>query len=169
MGYQGHNCTECSLLPGCVHGRCDRPLECICEEGWEGEFCNVPICRQGCHPIFGSCHVSKAGYLPRSSWINHCLFDIISPHINNHSNLTGCRSPASASVAPGTRASSATSASPTRAACTAPATSPGPATARKAGRGSRARCPRRRRQRWRTSPRTRRRWRGRRRSSRIGR
>ena len=57
MGYQGHDCTDCSLLPGCVHGHCERPLECTCEEGWEGEFCNIPECREGCHPIFGSCHV----------------------------------------------------------------------------------------------------------------
>ena len=57
MGYQGHDCTECSLLPGCVHGHCERPLECICDDGWEGEFCNIPKCLEGCHPIFGSCHV----------------------------------------------------------------------------------------------------------------
>lgn len=59
MGYRGVNCSECSLLPGCVHGFCDRPLECQCLEGWKGEFCDEPECKENCHPIFGMCEVSR--------------------------------------------------------------------------------------------------------------
>eukprot|EP00094_Tigriopus_californicus_P013133 TCALIF_12700-PA protein Name:"Similar to dla Delta-like protein A (Danio rerio)" AED:0.01 eAED:0.01 QI:399/0.83/0.85/1/0.33/0.42/7/242/207 len=53
--WQSENCTDCAVLPGCIHGYCNRPLECICEEGWTGEFCDTPICKEKCHPAYGSC------------------------------------------------------------------------------------------------------------------
>ncbi|TRY71816.1 hypothetical protein TCAL_12700 [Tigriopus californicus] len=58
IGWQSENCTDCAVLPGCIHGYCNRPLECICEEGWTGEFCDTPICKEKCHPAYGSCDVS---------------------------------------------------------------------------------------------------------------
>ncbi|CAB4065666.1 unnamed protein product [Lepeophtheirus salmonis] len=55
-GSTGVNCNECIKKPGCVNGECkDKPFECVCKEGYEGELCDIPKCRQGCHPMFGSC------------------------------------------------------------------------------------------------------------------
>lgn len=47
-GWSGPNCSVCDKLPGCSeHGFCTRPLECRCEEGYIGNFCQTPKCRQG--------------------------------------------------------------------------------------------------------------------------
>ena len=37
---QGLLCNECVCLPGCVNGYCEDPMECICETGWQGMFCD---------------------------------------------------------------------------------------------------------------------------------
>ena len=40
-GWQGHNCTQCSPHPSCVHGTCsDREWECNCYPGWGGSLCD---------------------------------------------------------------------------------------------------------------------------------
>lgn len=35
-------------LPGCSHGYCEQPNECICESGWVGEFCDTCVKHPGC-------------------------------------------------------------------------------------------------------------------------
>ena len=37
---QGLLCDQCVCLPGCVNGYCEDPMECICETGWQGMFCD---------------------------------------------------------------------------------------------------------------------------------
>ncbi len=32
VGWQGPNCTECAVYPGCEHGTCDLPWTCNCDE-----------------------------------------------------------------------------------------------------------------------------------------
>ena len=50
-GYAGPTCDECTPNPDCKYGTCiNNPFECICYEGFEGLFCETPICREGCHP-----------------------------------------------------------------------------------------------------------------------
>ena len=36
----GQTCDHCICLTGCVHGYCNNPFECICEDGWTGIFCD---------------------------------------------------------------------------------------------------------------------------------
>ena len=40
---------------GCKHGYCNKPGQCICEEGWTGTLCDDPVCREGCHEHNGHC------------------------------------------------------------------------------------------------------------------
>jgi len=40
-GWQGPLCDECVPYPGCVHGTCQKPNECLCEGGWGGVLCNL--------------------------------------------------------------------------------------------------------------------------------
>ncbi|XP_023343026.1 protein delta homolog 1 [Eurytemora carolleeae] len=82
-GWSGENCDEPVCTEECVHGYCIEPDICSCDswyvgdlcqyewkhadcingvgptceciEGWQGETCTEPICKDGCHPIFGSC------------------------------------------------------------------------------------------------------------------
>ena len=42
-GWEGENCDQCSLYPGCLHGTCNKPWECNCHEGWGGLFCNQDL------------------------------------------------------------------------------------------------------------------------------
>lgn len=39
-GWQGQFCDECVLYPGCVHGTCGNPWQCICERNWGGLLCD---------------------------------------------------------------------------------------------------------------------------------
>ncbi|XP_020604234.1 delta-like protein 1 isoform X2 [Orbicella faveolata] len=39
-GWQGSNCTECEVYPGCLHGTCDKPWQCHCINGWGGFLCD---------------------------------------------------------------------------------------------------------------------------------
>ena len=42
-GWQGAQCTECKIYPGCVHGTCSAPWTCECKEGWGGQMCNKDL------------------------------------------------------------------------------------------------------------------------------
>lgn len=42
-GWRGSNCDECELYPGCIHGTCSKPFDCICKEGWGGLLCNQDL------------------------------------------------------------------------------------------------------------------------------
>ncbi|CAB4057501.1 unnamed protein product [Lepeophtheirus salmonis] len=43
-GWKGIACSLCIPLPGCQHGICKKPYECICEKGYQGVLCNKPQC-----------------------------------------------------------------------------------------------------------------------------
>lgn len=45
-GWTGENCDVCIPLPECKYGFCERPMECICQEGFEGNFCEQAICSE---------------------------------------------------------------------------------------------------------------------------
>ncbi|KAH7942584.1 hypothetical protein HPB49_025605 [Dermacentor silvarum] len=53
--FRGPKCDECKPLPGCLHGHCTKPLECICDPGWTGIFCHIPVCSPKCHHEHGYC------------------------------------------------------------------------------------------------------------------
>lgn len=36
-------CDQCERYPGCLHGSCHKPWECLCDEGWGGLFCNQDL------------------------------------------------------------------------------------------------------------------------------
>lgn len=40
MGWQSRYCDQCIRYPGCLHGTCQQPWQCNCQEGWGGLFCN---------------------------------------------------------------------------------------------------------------------------------
>lgn len=40
VGWQGRYCDQCIRYPGCLHGTCQQPWQCNCQEGWGGLFCN---------------------------------------------------------------------------------------------------------------------------------
>uniref|UniRef100_A0A667X2Z5 Delta-like protein n=1 Tax=Myripristis murdjan TaxID=586833 RepID=A0A667X2Z5_9TELE len=45
-GWKGHGryCDDCIRYPGCLHGTCQQPWQCNCQEGWGGLFCNQGKC-----------------------------------------------------------------------------------------------------------------------------
>lgn len=58
VGWQGRYCDQCIRYPGCLHGTCQQPWQCNCQEGWGGLFCNqgkppVPL-QAAWHPSL--CH-----------------------------------------------------------------------------------------------------------------
>ncbi|KGL83419.1 Protein delta 2, partial [Tinamus guttatus] len=42
-GWEGEYCEECVRMPGCLHGTCHQPWQCICHSGWAGKFCDKDI------------------------------------------------------------------------------------------------------------------------------
>lgn len=40
VGFSGRYCDDCIRYPGCLHGTCQQPWQCNCQEGWGGLFCN---------------------------------------------------------------------------------------------------------------------------------
>ena len=42
------DCNRCIPASNCTHGDCNRPLECLCEEGWRGENCTEPVIKSRC-------------------------------------------------------------------------------------------------------------------------
>lgn len=43
LGWQGKLCDQCIRYPGCVHGSCQQPWQCYCNNGWGGLFCNQDL------------------------------------------------------------------------------------------------------------------------------
>lgn len=39
-GWQGQYCDKCILHPGCVHGTCVEPWQCLCDTNWGGHLCD---------------------------------------------------------------------------------------------------------------------------------
>lgn len=39
-GWQGQYCDKCIPHPGCVHGTCIEPWQCLCETNWGGQLCD---------------------------------------------------------------------------------------------------------------------------------
>lgn len=39
-GWEGLHCERCVRMPGCQHGTCHQPWQCICHSGWAGKFCD---------------------------------------------------------------------------------------------------------------------------------
>lgn len=39
-GWQGLYCDKCIPHPGCVHGTCNEPWQCLCETNWGGQLCD---------------------------------------------------------------------------------------------------------------------------------
>ena len=55
-GWSGPDCDVCIKLPGCTeHGHCSKPMECICDYGFEGHFCHKAKCRDNCNTTTGFC------------------------------------------------------------------------------------------------------------------
>ncbi|CAL4068875.1 unnamed protein product, partial [Meganyctiphanes norvegica] len=42
---------------GDSHYKCGPRGQVMCQEGWGGDLCNIPKCRQDCHPLHGYCQV----------------------------------------------------------------------------------------------------------------
>ncbi|VDN19078.1 unnamed protein product [Gongylonema pulchrum] len=38
-----HSTFQCVRYPGCKHGTCRQPNQCICDDGWGGHFCNEDL------------------------------------------------------------------------------------------------------------------------------
>ncbi|MGI5830478.1 MAG: formylglycine-generating enzyme family protein [Bradymonadia bacterium] len=41
-------CDKAVCTPACVHGTCSESHQCVCEAGWKGEQCDLPICNVEC-------------------------------------------------------------------------------------------------------------------------
>lgn len=39
-GWQGQYCDKCIPHPGCVHGTCVEPWQCLCDTNWGGHLCD---------------------------------------------------------------------------------------------------------------------------------
>merc|ERR1712215_502547 len=55
-GFEGQNCTEMISHPFCKNGLARSALEqCVCYEGWQGDLCDIPVCKEGCSRRNGYC------------------------------------------------------------------------------------------------------------------
>lgn len=41
VGWWGERCDLCFPYPGCQHGTCNHPWQCLCEPGWSGDLCDT--------------------------------------------------------------------------------------------------------------------------------
>ncbi|XP_033836071.2 protein delta homolog 2 [Periophthalmus magnuspinnatus] len=62
-GWEGPLCAHCALMPGCVHGSCELPWQCVCAEGWGGRFCDKDLraCQSAPCLHGGSCVMEDSG------------------------------------------------------------------------------------------------------------
>lgn len=42
-GWQGEYCDQCIPHPGCVHGTCVEPWQCLCDTNWGGQLCDKGV------------------------------------------------------------------------------------------------------------------------------
>lgn len=64
VGFSGRYCDDCIRYPGCLHGTCQQPWQCNCQEGWGGLFCNqgeilLIDLQQGCAISRSLCFTSE--------------------------------------------------------------------------------------------------------------
>ena len=71
------------VRPGCLHGSCVSPLDCLCEPGWRGELCDIAVCAPGCSAEHGTC--SRPGEcICRLGWAGQtCNSPVCSPQCMN--------------------------------------------------------------------------------------
>ncbi|MBN3314742.1 DLK1 protein, partial [Atractosteus spatula] len=65
-GWRGQTCDQCVPYPGCLHGTCQKPWQCICEEGWVGSQCdrNIHSCMpQPCSNNSTCIETGNGGYI----------------------------------------------------------------------------------------------------------
>ena len=43
-GWQGEYCDQCIPHPGCVHGSCVEPWQCLCDTNYGGQLCDKGTC-----------------------------------------------------------------------------------------------------------------------------
>lgn len=85
MGFSGRYCDDCIRYPGCLHGTCQQPWQCNCQEGWGGLFCNQGEFTEGFTTLLGppwtqsalsvsqlKCIVSKCWFLLMFPDLNYC-------------------------------------------------------------------------------------------------
>jgi len=48
------SCSACD--PACVHGTCNEQSQCVCDSGWRGSDCSIPVCAPTCE--HGVCDVT---------------------------------------------------------------------------------------------------------------
>uniref|UniRef100_A0A8C5I512 Delta-like protein n=1 Tax=Gouania willdenowi TaxID=441366 RepID=A0A8C5I512_GOUWI len=48
-GWQGQYCDKCIPHPGCVHGTCVEPWQCLCDTNWGGHHCDKDLNYCGTH------------------------------------------------------------------------------------------------------------------------
>jgi len=46
-GWSGTYCDKCETHSLCEHGTCKSPGECSCKNGWMGQNCDCPKCKEG--------------------------------------------------------------------------------------------------------------------------
>lgn len=47
-GWKGDLCDECETFPGCDHGTCMEPWQCVCDTNWGGLLCDKGKMRNKC-------------------------------------------------------------------------------------------------------------------------
>uniref|UniRef100_A0A8C0J472 Delta like non-canonical Notch ligand 2 n=1 Tax=Chelonoidis abingdonii TaxID=106734 RepID=A0A8C0J472_CHEAB len=53
-GWEGKYCEQCVRMPGCVHGTCHQPWQCICHNGWaDVHICEHELpCQNGAECVY---------------------------------------------------------------------------------------------------------------------
>lgn len=77
VGFSGRYCDDCIRYPGCLHGTCQQPWQCNCQEGWGGLFCNQGECLGFLHSVaiwFLACQKIKLSTKKKNlfSDLNYC-------------------------------------------------------------------------------------------------
>lgn len=69
-GWQGALCNQCVPFPGCLHGSCAKPWQCVCEEGWVGSLCDIGLYSLS-RPWASETAPSGAADMQKSFWITN--------------------------------------------------------------------------------------------------